>query len=84
MNILCLYKLEENRKDSLIIQYKNNQDALKINRQVSSFGSIFANSPKTDPCIVHIPLWKIFPSSADGSRRASCQLLVNEWALYTG
>ena len=52
----------------------------------SSAGSVSdlpTSGPKMDPRIYHILLWEIFPSSAE-LRRASCQLLANEWALSTG
>ena len=53
----------------------------ELSGRCSSVGSV--SGPEIDPRLWHILLWKKLPSSAD-SRRASCQLLAKECALYIG
>ena len=50
---------------------------------LGSVSTSYASGPEIDPLVRHILLWKFFPSSAD-SKRASCQIMVKEWALITG
>ena len=45
--------------------------------------TLYASSPEIDLRVLHILLWTLSASTAD-LRRASCQLLVKEWALKTG
>ena len=57
-----------------------------MTRHGSSVGNVsasYASGSEIDPPVGHILSWKFFPSSTD-SRRASCQLLVKEWALNIG